>query len=333
VDGAIRHDQTRDEPAELAADPVEPRRNKPARILHQRGVMQPLSATQPLVPPNGSLTPQARAPLTVQSFGLTDAGRVRPTNEDQFVVATLMRALWIDQSSVPQAKVHYGSDRCHLFVVADGMGGAHGGERASAVAVGAIEGFLLNAVRWVLALDGSADASALNDFKAALREADASVYSAAVGDPNLQGMGTTLTLAYTAGSVLFVAHVGDSRCYLLRGGVLHQLTRDHTVVQELLEQGVVDPDDAAGHNLRHMITNVVGGHAPGIKTEVHRLTLEPGDTLLLCTDGLTNTVPADRIQSILAGTAAPEQACAELIRLANEAGGEDNATAIVARYA
>ncbi|HEX7670255.1 MAG TPA: PP2C family serine/threonine-protein phosphatase [Polyangiaceae bacterium] len=269
----------------------------------------------------------------MQSFGSTDPGKVRPANEDQFVVATLMRALWIDQSSVPQAKVHYGSDRGHLFVVADGMGGAHAGERASALAVGAIEGFLLNALRWVLSLDGSPDASALNDFKAALREADASVYSAASGDPSLQGMGTTLTLAYSAGSVLFVAHVGDSRCYLLRGDDLHQLTRDHTVVQELLEQGVVDASAAAGHSLRHMITNVVGGHAPGIKAEVHRLTLEPGDALLLCTDGLTNMVPPEQIKSILASGTLPEQAAAELIRLANEAGGEDNVTAVVARYA
>lgn len=291
------------------------------------------SATLPIVPSNGAAAAPPRAPLTVQSAGLTDAGKVRTSNEDQFVVATLMRALWIDQSSVPQAKVHYGSDRSHLFVVADGMGGAHAGERASALAVGAIEGFLLNALRWVLALDGSPDASALNDFKAALREADASVYSAASGDPSLQGMGTTLTLAYSTGSVLFVAHVGDSRCYLLRGGGLHQLTRDDTVVQDLLEKGVVSPSDAAGHSLRHMITNVVGGHAPGIKAEVHRLTIEPGDTLLLCTDGLTNMVPAAQIQGVLATGTAPEQACAELIRLANAAGGEDNATAVIARYA
>ena len=185
----------------------------------------------------------------------------------------------------------------------------------------------------LLTLDGSADASALNDFKAALRDADASVYGAAANDPSLRGMGTTLTLAYGVGSVLFVAHVGDSRCYLLRTGVLHQLTRDDTVVQDLLERGVVSPSDAAEHSLRHMITNVVGGHAPGVRTEVHRLTLEPGDSVLLCTDGLTNMLPTVRIQGVLESGLAPEQACAELIRLANEEGGEDNVTVVVARYA
>ena len=296
--------------------------------------MMPIpTATLPLAPSNGAAPRPVQAPLVVQSFGATDRGKERSSNEDQFVVATLMRALWIEQSSVPQANVHYGSDRGHVFIVADGMGGAHAGERASAVAVGAVEGFLLNALRWVLALDGSADASALNDFKAALRDADASVYGAAANDPSLRGMGTTLTLAYGVGSVLFVAHVGDSRCYLLRTGVLHQLTRDDTVVQDLLERGVVSPSDAAGHSLRHMITNVVGGHAPGVRTEVHRLTLEPGDSVLLCTDGLTNMLPTVRIQGVLESGLAPEQACAELIRLANEEGGEDNVTVVVARYA
>jgi protein phosphatase len=271
--------------------------------------------------------------LAVQSFGATDRGKQRASNEDQFVVATLMRALWIEQSSVPQSNVHYGRDRGHVFVVADGVGGTRGGQRASAVAVGAVEAFLLDAFRWVLTLDGPPDASALNDFKAALRNADASVYGAAASDPSLRGMGTTLTFAYNIDSVLFVAHVGDSRCYLLRAGALHQLTRDDTVVQDLVDGGVVSASDAAGHSLSHTITNVVGGHTPGVRTEVHRLTLEPGDSLLLCTDGLTNMLSDASIQGVLVSGLAPEQACAELIRLANEAGGVDNVTVVVARCA
>src|SRR5260221_6968914 len=213
------------------------------------------------------------------------------------------------------------------------MGGANAGQRASAMAVGAIEGFLLNALRWVLALDGSADAHALHDFQSAVRRADACVYAAAASDPGLRGMGTTLTMAYSIESELFVAHVGDSRCYLLRAGGLHQITRDDTVVQELVEKGVVSPSDAAHHSLRHVITNVVGGNAPGVHIEVHRLTVERGDMLLLCTDGLTSMLSDARIKVVLDATPRPDQACMELIRLANEAGGTDNVTAVVARYA
>ncbi len=290
------------------------------------------AATAPAVSGNGATEPTLRRPITVQSFGATDRGKVRTSNEDQFVVATLMRALWIRQSSVPQANVQYADDRAHAFVVADGMGGAKGGERASALAVGAIEGFLLNALRWVLELDAAEDASALHEFQAAVRRADACVYGAASTDPALRGMGTTLTMAYSVGSDLFVAHVGDSRCYLKRSGELHQLTHDDTFVQELVENGVLSPSEAVHHSLRHMITNVVGGTTPGVRIEVHHLTIQPGDLLLLCTDGLTNMLSDSRIQAVLQAAPDPEQACGELIRLANIGGGTDNVTVAVALY-
>ena len=271
--------------------------------------------------------------LAVESFGLTHRGMRRTTNEDQFVRATLMRALWIQQSSLPQSAVQYADDRGHVFIVADGMGGARGGEHASALAVSAIEEFLLNALRWVLALDGSKEASVLRDFKAALRNADACVYEAAGSNPGLRGMGTTLTMAYVLDTDLFVAHVGDSRCYLLRGGALHQLTHDDTLVQQMIETGLLSPDKAAEHSFRHVITNVVGGPTPGIHTEVHRIHLESGDAVLLCTDGLTCMLPDDRIATVLQACSSPEDACQQLIRLANEQGGHDNITAIVARFA
>ena len=284
-------------------------------------------------PQNGSAAKPALAPAhTLESFGASDQGRVRTSNEDQFVTATLMRALWIEQSSVQQAQMHYGDDRGHVLIVADGMGGAQGGETASAVAVGAIEQFLLNALRWLLTLHGSEEAEVLRDFKVALRTADASVCAAAAGHPGLSGMGTTLTMAYNLGTDLFVAHVGDSRCYLYRGGALQQLTRDHTLVGELVEKGLIQPEDAGAHPYRHVITNVVGGPKAGLHAEVHRLTLEPGDLLLLCTDGLTGMVADEQIASVLRGATTPRAASEELIRLANEQGGRDNVTAVVARY-
>jgi protein phosphatase len=287
-----------------------------------------------LSPQNGAAMKPARAAaLTVESFGSTDVGRVRTTNEDQFVTATLMRALWIEQSSLQQAQMQYGDDRGHVFIVADGMGGAQAGETASAVAVGAIEQFLLNALRWLLTLDGSEEAEVLRDFKVALRSADASVVAAAANNPGLSGMGTTLTMAYSLGSDLFIAHVGDSRCYLHRAGELHQLTRDHTLVGELVDKGLIQPEDAGAHPYRHVITNVVGGPKAGLHAEVHRMTLEPGDTLVLCTDGLTGMVTDDQIATVVQGSTTPRAASEELVRLANERGGRDNVTVVVARYA
>lgn len=296
--------------------------------------MQSALATEvSLSPQNGAaLRPTLAATITVESFGSTDVGRVRTANEDQFVTATLMRALWIEQSSLQQAQMHYGTDRGHVLIVADGMGGALAGETASAVAVGAIEQFLLNALRWLLTLHGSEEAEVLRDFKVALRTADASVCAAAAGNPGLSGMGTTLTMAYSLGTDLFIAHVGDSRCYHYRAGVLHQLTRDHTLVGELVEKGLIQPQDADAHPYRHVITNVVGGPKAGLHAEVHRMTLEPGDTILLCTDGLTGMVPDDRIAAVLQGSPSPRAASEELVRLANEGGGKDNVTVVVARY-
>jgi PPM family protein phosphatase len=271
-------------------------------------------------------------PLTVQSFGLTDRGKEREANQDQFVTATLARALWIHQSSVQQSQVYYAKDRGYVFIVADGMGGVHGGGEASAIAVGAVEGVLLNALHWVISLSGSEDASVLRDFQATLQSADASVYAAGAGNPGLRGMGTTLTMAYSSGADLFVAHVGDSRCYLMRAGALQRLTRDDTLVQQLVETGLIPPEEVATNPFRHVITNVVGGTERGVRTEVHRLSLEAGDALLLCSDGLTGMVPDPQIAAVLTSTLDPKAACEELVALANAAGGTDNITVVVARY-
>jgi serine/threonine protein phosphatase PrpC len=295
---------------------------------------EPQTSATASVPQNGAATPSALArPLAVESFGLTDPGRMRPTNQDQFVTATLMRALWIKQSSVPQSSVRYANGRGHVFIVADGMGGVVGGEKASAIAVGAIEEFLLNALHWLISLDGSGETSVLDEFKAALRSADACVYAAAANDPGLRGMGTTLTMAYSIDADLFVAHVGDSRCYLLRGGALTQLTHDDTLVQQLVDGGLVRPENVGDHGLRHVITNVVGGPSTGVQVEVHWTRLEAGDVLLLCTDGLTGMVTDEHIKAVLQSSLRPRDACIELARLANEQGGDDNLTVIVARYA
>jgi PPM family protein phosphatase len=285
--------------------------------------------------PESSVSARGAQALVVRSSGLTDCGKVRPDNQDQFLIAALARALWIQQSSLQQSAVQYADAQGQMLVVADGMGGHAGGAQASSIALGAIEDFLLNTLKWLFALGEPEEAGpidALEELKGALRRADAQICEEAAHHPELRGMGTTVTMAYSHGSDLFIAHVGDSRCYLLREGALHQLTRDHTLVQEMVESGIIPAEVAAHHDLRHVITNVVGGPAPGIKAEVHKIHLEAGDVVLLCTDGLTDMLSDEQIAAVLMSEHSPRAACAALVRRANEGGGRDNVTAVVARY-
>jgi protein phosphatase len=219
-----------------------------------------------------------------------------------------------------------------LFLVADGMGGHHAGERASALAVQSIEDFVLNSLKWFFHLKGSEEQNLLKEFQTALRQADARLFEEAYYHPEQAGMGTTLTIVYSVDADLFIAHVGDSRCYLFRSGELHQLTRDHTLVAEMVREGLLAPEEASRHRLRHMITNVVGGFDPGVNVEVHKAHLEPGDTLLLCSDGLTEMVPSGRIANILAEEMEPHAACERLVAEANARGGKDNITVILASF-
>jgi serine/threonine protein phosphatase PrpC len=145
-------------------------------------------------------------------------------------------------------------------------------------------------------------------------------------------MGTTLTLAYSVGSDLFVAHAGDSRCYVFRDGELFQLTNDHTKERALAQQGDVPLSPAMRRRFSHVITNLVGGHEPGVEAEVHKTSLQHGDVLLLATDGLSRHVSDHEIAAILDAEAAPQAACEQLVQAALNGGGRDNITVIVARY-
>jgi protein phosphatase len=274
----------------------------------------------------------ASLPLTVNSFGLTDRGKVRSTNEDQFLSAVLLKALQVEQTSLPQPALMHSGDLSHLFVVADGMGGHTGGEKASALAIAAVESFILETFKWFADSKNKEQDQVLADFRAALTQANARVLAEAAEHPQLQGMGTTLTLAYTLNNELFIAHVGDSRCYLCRHGVLHRLTRDHTLVEEMVRNGSLPAEQAASHRWRHLITNAVGANTPDVKVEVHKVRLEGGDRVLLCSDGLTNMVLDEEINHILLTENEPEQACRRLVACANEAGGKDNTTVVVAHF-
>lgn len=275
--------------------------------------------------------PSLELPGRYRSFGATHCGKIRPNNQDQFLIAGMRKAIHVRQSSFPQPHTQYSEEKGQLLVVADGMGGHEGGEQASALAVRSIEDFLLHAFHWVYCLEGTGKQTILQEFQEALRQADAKVLSESAIHPELHGMGTTVTIACIVDKKLFVAHVGDSRCYLSREGQLHQLTKDHTLVQEMVRAGKLAPELAEKHTLRSVITNVVGGTEKGVVAEVHRVDLEPGDKILLCTDGLTNMVKDSEIQKLLESTPdKPEAICDALIHAANNGGGRDNITVIIA---
>ncbi len=278
----------------------------------------------------GSDLDASTVPLSVHACGATDRGRLRTANQDQFLVATFTGSLWVEQSSFPQPRVQCGGPQAHLFIVADGVGGNPGGEQASAIAVQAIQGFLVGALGWLQQLSGPA--GILQELQSALTQADTSVSAATTGHPELHSMATTLTLACSVDDKLYIAHAGDSRCYLFRKGHLHQLTHDHTVVKALVDAGVIDEKAAESHSLRHVVTNIVGGGVAGVNAEVHKLTVSAGDVVLLCSDGLTEMLSKDEIATILQAEPEPARASERLVYAANEAGGRDNVTAVVARF-
>lgn len=237
----------------------------------------------------------------------------------------------VTQSSLQGPLLRVSDERAHLFLVADGMGGHQAGEHASALAIAAIEQFTLDSFKWFLQ-DEPGSETAAAEFETAMKEADAAILREAGKRPELEGMGTTLTLGYVVGRHLFVLHVGDSRAYLHHDGALTQITQDHTVVAEMIRRGQLRPEEAATHRLRHVITNVLGGGAPGIRAEAHIVEIEAGDRLLLCSDGLTEVVSADEIGQVIGATDEPEAATTRLVNMANERGGPDNITAVVAYF-
>jgi protein phosphatase len=238
--------------------------------------------------------------MRIGAFAATDTGLVRSGNEDSYYKGAT------------------------VFAVADGLGGHQAGEVASAIAAQA-----------VAALDGQElpdPAAAAAALVAAAREANRSIMEQAVADEARFGMGTTLTAAaLVAGGRLQLAHVGDSRAYLLRDGRLTQCTRDHTVVAELVRHGRMTAEQAAVHPERSVLTRAVGLD-PGLEVDTpDPVELAAGDQVLLCSDGLTETVADERIAALLAAADDGDGACRALVDAANAAGGPDNVTVVLLR--
>ena len=267
----------------------------------------------------------------IDCFGLTHPGRTGLVNEDQFLVADLLKSVYVRQTSLDtgdRTRLTAGP-RAHLFLVADGVGGRPAGRLASALTVRTLTRYLLTSMPFFPRRRLGRRDDLYAELAAALRACRRAVATAAAG-PGLDRMSSTLTLAYVLWPRLYIVHAGDSRAYLVRGGRLRRLTHDHTVAQGMADRGALTQAEADESRWNRVLTRCITG-TEGIVADVRKTILRPGDTLLLCTDGLTHGVSDEEIGLLLAGGRA-EDAAGRLVAAANDAGGEDNVTAVVARF-
>lgn len=295
--------------------------------------------TNPLTlpgPASGRARPAPGPPtaaVRIDVAGLSDKGKVRNENQDHFLVVCAGRYAEPIATSLPPGEIPERSeDRGLLMMVADGMGGQAAGELASRTVLVTLTHLILNHPEWALKVDEKSAAGIQERAVARYQALDAALAERMQADPSLKGMGTTLTVAYSLGLDLFIAHAGDSRAYLLHEGSIRQLTRDDTYVQRMVDAGMLSREAAAGHQLRNALTNVLGGGKRSVDVEVEWLRVAAGDRLLLCSDGLTGTMKDEEIAGILERSGSAAESCRRLVDLALERGAPDNVTTIVARY-
>ena len=272
--------------------------------------------------------------IHMDCHGMTDVGKVRESNEDQFLIADLRKSLQVYQTSLgvdDQTRL-FGDSQGKLLLVADGMGGAAAGERASTLVVDGVVAHILNTLQWFFRPDEHSEEDFVEDLAAALRRSEENLLAEVEAIPQREGMGTTLTMAYIVWPRLYIVHAGDSRCYLFRQQRLTQITADHSCAQEMVDAGALEPEEAKSSRWSHVLTNVIGGGGSDVQPEVDGVELSLGDSLLLCTDGLTNHVSDDEISALLDGDLSAEDLCERLVDAANEAGGSDNITVVAARF-
>jgi protein phosphatase len=251
--------------------------------------------------------------VQIVSSGLSDVGRVRTNNEDSFRIVEAL----------------------NLFILSDGMGGEAHGEVASAMAVDVIN-------KYCEAEKEDSGATMLDEvpanvssrtrrLKNAVAQANFQIFQSAQKNPEQRGMGATITVLWLKDTLMSIAHVGDSRAYLLRNGNLQQLTNDHSLVAEQVRRGLITPQQAEESEMQSVLLRALGAH-PEVEIDVDEVEIIPRDVLLLCSDGLTRMVTEPEIAGALQAETIPSTAAERLIALANENGGIDNVTVIVVRF-
>lgn len=281
-------------------------------------------------------SPKDRVPsarVEVDIGALSHPGKVRPNNEDHFLVIRLDRSMRALLSNLPPGQIPDRYDEiAYGMVVADGMGGAAAGEIASQLAIGSLIELVLRTPDWIMRFDEQRAQEVLLRIDQRFQQVTQLVMEGAKTNPKLSGMATTMTAACSLGQDLVIAHVGDSRVYLFREGRLHRLTRDHTVAQALADAGVIGADAVDSHPMRHVLTHAIGTRDAKTEAQLGMVRLVHGDQVLLCTDGLTEAVSGDAIAETLSVGGTSLSACRSLVDLALAGGGPDNVTVVLARY-
>lgn len=248
--------------------------------------------------------------LKVTSCGITDLGRKRQNNEDNYLI----------------------NDDLHLYVVADGMGGHAGGEFASQIAVNTVEEVFFNFDAAFAPIEGIVSEHedlVREKLEFAIRLAGRRIYEKALDEPEFRGMGTTALAIYMKQNQMFISHVGDSRGYRIRNGSVEQLTEDHSLVNEQIKAGLITPEHAKTHRLKNIITRSLG-YQEEVEVDTRIEYLEEGDVFLLCSDGLSNLIEELEIYDVVSQCHLQEAAI-RMVEIANNRGGDDNITLVLAK--
>jgi len=265
-----------------------------------------------------------RSAITVRVFGKTDTGQQREHNEDAFLVADLTRQ---NASLKPEVREHELGPKGTLLLVADGMGGAAAGEVASKMATDSIYQHL--ETHWLADKESTPQQFAFR-LREAVETANGKIHHHSKLNPDRRGMGTTATAVGILGDFLYLTQVGDSRAYIIRNGEAAQITKDQSLMQRLIDAGELTEEEAEKSERKNIILQALGPD-PKVRVDLTHHEIRRGDIVVVCSDGLSGQVKREEIAEVVAQTSDLVDACARLIDMANERGGPDNITVIIAR--
>ncbi len=272
--------------------------------------------------------------IKVDTGGLTDPGLVRAENQDQFFIGELSRSVKLHSASLgiaPETTLT-GDPIGQILMVADGMGGHRAGAEASGLAIRYFMTAILNRLQWnSLLADGQQD-HLLDDLREMLSEAHREIRRRSEASESLSGMGTTFTMAYVVWPRIVVVHAGDTRCYVFSKGRLSLLTRDHTVANEMMRNGKLNPNNNERSPWANVLVNALGAGAEGVQGDLTSYPLAPDDIVMMCSDGLNKHVDDETIERVLAQGGTMQSICEVLIELAKKGGGTDNITVVASQW-